>query len=80
MPTLTYEIETRCLNCRMTQVTSIRRGCRWVNASDAQIGSGYYKQNDPKKKVKKVCEHCGCDALRWQNNVLKEELEGAHED
>jgi hypothetical protein len=44
-----------------------------VNASDAMIGSGYYKQNDPTKKVKKVCEHCGCDALKWQGNVLKEE-------
>lgn len=73
MPTLTYEIEVRCLNCKLQQTTTVRRGCRWVNASDAQVGSGYYKNNDPTKKVKKICEHCGCDALRWQGNVLKEE-------
>ena len=79
MPTLTYEFETRCLNCKYTQITSIRRGCRWINASDAMIGSGYYKNNDPTKKVKKVCEFCGCDALRRQSLVTKEELEGTHD-
>ena len=79
MPTLTYEIEVRCLNCKLHQHTTVRRGCRWVNASDAMIGSGYYKQNDPTKKVKKVCEHGGCDALKYQGIVTKEELEGTHE-
>jgi hypothetical protein len=43
------------------------------------IGSGYYKNNDPTKKVKKVCEFCGCDALRRQSLVTKEELEGTHD-
>ena len=80
MPTLTYELETRCLNCKLVQVTSVRRNCRWVSANDAMIGSGYYRNNDPRDKVKKVCEHCGCDALKRQGIVTKDELEGTHED
>jgi len=50
-----------------------------VSANEAHIGSCYYKNNDPTKKVKKVCEHCGCDALKYQGIVTKEELEGTHE-
>ena len=80
MPTLTYAIEVRCLNCGLVDITTVRRGCRWVNANVNNIGSCYYKHNDPTKKVKKVCEFCGCDALRRQSNVTKEELEGTHDE
>lgn len=76
MPTLTYAIEVRCLNCGLVDITTVRRGCRWVNANQNNIGSCYYKQNDPTKKVKKICAHCGCDALKKQGLVTQEEMEG----
>jgi len=47
-----------------------------VNANVNNIGSCYYKQNDPTKKIKKICAHCGCDALKKQGLVTQEEMEG----
>lgn len=75
MPTLTYAIETRCRNCGLVQITTIPQYCRWVNANDGGLGSGYYFKNDPTQKRKKRCEHCKCDALKKQGIVTKEELE-----
>ena len=79
MPTLTYGLEVRCLNCGLVDVITVRRGCRWVNAGDTHIGSCYYKKNDPTKKIKKMCSHCGCDALKKQGIVTAEELEGSYD-
>jgi len=81
MPTLTYTIEVRCLNCKYEDITTVRRGCRWVNANQNNIGSCYYKNNDPSKRVKKACSFCGCDALKKVGLVLPDEQGGAdHEE
>lgn len=75
MATLTYALEVRCLNCGFDDVITVRRGCRWVSANDHHMGSCYYKGNDPTKKIRKACSHCGCDALKKTGVVTKKEME-----
>lgn len=75
MPTLTYALETRCRNCGLVQITTVPKYCRWVNASDKNMGSGYYFKNDPTKKRAKRCEHCKCDSLKKQRIITDEEME-----